>query len=110
MLNDEQLEIKNKWLEALRSGNYKQCTGYLHKGEGYCCLGVLEDILGAEWELAPGSANTVYRPVGTQSIYMTSYSFDDSLNSIDIINQAAIMNDNGKSFSQIASYLEAELQ
>lgn len=31
---------QTKWIEALESGNYNQCTGRLFNGEGYCCLGV----------------------------------------------------------------------
>jgi len=39
---------KKKWVKALRSGDYEQCTGKLHKaGDGFCCLGVLCDIVGA---------------------------------------------------------------
>lgn len=38
-------EVKKLWLEALRSGEYKQCKGWLHsrneRGDTYCCLGVL---------------------------------------------------------------------
>lgn len=37
-------EIKQKWVEALRSGKYKQGQGYLRKGNNYCCLGVLCDL------------------------------------------------------------------
>lgn len=37
-------EVKAKWLEALRSGKYKQGDSALHKGEQFCCLGVLCDI------------------------------------------------------------------
>jgi hypothetical protein len=37
-------EIKKKWIEALRSGEYKQGKGYLNQGDNYCCLGVLCDI------------------------------------------------------------------
>ena len=36
--------FKALWLEALRSGDYKQGTGHLHNragNDGYCCLGVL---------------------------------------------------------------------
>ena len=46
---------KKKWVKALRSGKYEQCTGRLHlKGDGYCCLGVLCDIVGAgRWENKP---------------------------------------------------------
>lgn len=35
-------ELKNKWIKALESGNYKQCSGALQNAEGSnCCLGVL---------------------------------------------------------------------
>jgi len=46
-------EIKKEWVEALRSGKYQQATGVLCNGVGYCCLGVLCDIVkdkvGGEW-------------------------------------------------------------
>lgn len=38
-------ELKNKWLAALRNGEYKQATGYLKTQDGFCCLGVLCDII-----------------------------------------------------------------
>lgn len=46
-------EIKTKWLEALRSGDYKQAKGALVKqaedgSKSYCCLGVLCDLAKAE--------------------------------------------------------------
>ena len=41
-------EIKQRWVEALRSGSYKQLTGVLHRdsssGSAFCCLGVLCDL------------------------------------------------------------------
>ena len=47
-------EIKEKWIAALRSGEYRQTKGRLHDANGYCCLGVLTDLCarekGAEWE------------------------------------------------------------
>lgn len=34
--------IKRLWIEALRSGKYRQGRGFLHSlNEEYCCLGVL---------------------------------------------------------------------
>lgn len=36
--------IKKKWLEALRSGEYKQTTENLRDSNGFCCLGVLCDL------------------------------------------------------------------
>lgn len=38
--NVKRNELNTKWLEALRSGKYKQGQGYLQTIEGYCCLGV----------------------------------------------------------------------
>jgi hypothetical protein len=41
-------ELKDKWLAALRSGNYQQTTDSLHKDGAYCCLGVLCTVAGAD--------------------------------------------------------------
>ena len=45
-------QIADKWVKALRSGDYVQFKGVLNEpGEGFCCLGVLCDIYpNAEWE------------------------------------------------------------
>ena len=43
-------EIAERWVSALRSGEYKQGKLYLKSENGYCCLGVLCDILGVEWK------------------------------------------------------------
>lgn len=38
-------EIKDKWLQALRSGSYSQAKYALHtEGGEFCCLGVLCDL------------------------------------------------------------------
>ena len=46
-------QIKEKWMNALRSGEYSQTRGYLRTTEGFCCLGVLCDLYsketGTEW-------------------------------------------------------------
>lgn len=46
-------KVKEKWLEALRSGEYKQTKKHLRDENGFCCLGVLCDIhakeTGGEW-------------------------------------------------------------
>lgn len=45
-------EVKRLWLEALRSGDYKQGAQRLRWSEStYCCLGVLCEISGVgEWK------------------------------------------------------------
>lgn len=37
-------QVKEKWLNALRSGEYEQATGKLKTPQGFCCLGVLTDL------------------------------------------------------------------
>lgn len=37
-------DIKDKWVAALRSGEYEQGKGRLREGDKFCCLGVLCDI------------------------------------------------------------------
>lgn len=37
-------DIKARWVEALRSGDYSQTKEVLKGAEGYCCLGVLCEI------------------------------------------------------------------
>lgn len=39
-----QKEIAERWVDALRSGEYQQERGYLHTEHGHCCLGVLCDL------------------------------------------------------------------
>lgn len=41
-------EIKKRWVEALRSGKYKQTAGFLRDDFGFCCLGVLCDVVASE--------------------------------------------------------------
>lgn len=41
-------EDKKRWVAALRSGKYSQCTGRLHnpRTDSYCCLGIACEIFG----------------------------------------------------------------
>ena len=36
--------VKRKWINALRNGNYKKCRYCLHDDDEYCCLGVLTQL------------------------------------------------------------------
>jgi hypothetical protein len=38
-------KYKKKWLAALRDGEYEQTAGRLADDDGYCCLGVLCDVV-----------------------------------------------------------------
>lgn len=39
-------QLVDKWVAALRSGEYKQGHGRLNKNGNFCCLGVLCDVAG----------------------------------------------------------------
>lgn len=44
--------LRNKWIKALRSGDYAQTTGMLNDtyDKAYCCLGVLCIVAGEEFD------------------------------------------------------------
>ena len=42
----------NRWLAALRSGDYKQTVKRLHRPDGFCCLGVACDLFNSDgWDV-----------------------------------------------------------
>jgi hypothetical protein len=107
MMNDNMKLV----LKALRSGEYKQTTEALQDENGYCCLGVMCAVYGGETgvELEPNHCGEIYGSnladqagvqewVGLKSIYGESR-YNDSLTD---------MNDGGKTFSQIADFIESE--
>jgi hypothetical protein len=48
----------NKWLADLRSGEYEQTEAWLKKGDGYCCLGVLQQGIDGDVERTPMNGET----------------------------------------------------
>lgn len=61
-----------KWDAALRSGEYRQATGILYQDDpntedfgGYCCLGVLQQVVDGRVEHSPaGGGPDIPRPLG----------------------------------------------
>ncbi len=109
-------ELKQKWLAALRSGDYKQTKSCLHNKDGYCCLGVLCDISGiGHWDQnkevhgeIPYVASNGKRWF---SIAPTEVKQAVAADSVDSAVWAGVidMNDEGKTFAEIADYLEKVL-
>jgi hypothetical protein len=93
-------EIKRKWVEALRSGKYEQTQGRLHLAGAHCCLGVLCSVrgmkIGFNDQVIHGGVPAGYEPlhelVGDKACV-----------------KLADMNDHGKSFAEIADYIEKHL-
>lgn len=92
-------EVKKLWVEALRSGNFKQGRGFLQPTEDkYCCLGVLCRL--------PGSPRENEKRLSGSFPGKDVYDWS----SLIFINALVEMNDvEEKSFDKIADYIEANL-
>jgi hypothetical protein len=111
-------EVKTKWLHALRHDEYKQAREVLcNDGESYCCLGVLVEVL------EPGRLQNEYDTDfmdeclsgneefivdhGLQALKGQRVLPDGALNDAESI--LVNMNDSGKSFAEIADWIEENL-
>ena len=110
-------EQRDKWVEALRSGKYEQGNKFLRLGDRYCCLGVLCDLDGAGWtpQLAyfAAKAGPVYSAgpsVHGSEIHTLSEEREERLEiEHGIVGQVIYMNDSGKTFAEIADWIEANV-
>lgn len=118
MENENKLppEFKAKWVQALRSGKYKQCRETLFDGVGYCCLGVACKITGNRPKGLTIEKGTNGIPDLITGQGNSHYSADynpivERLASLNDGTKHSIFNPKGKqySFSQIADYIEANL-
>lgn len=112
-------EIRRRWVDALRSGEYKQARNTLRKGESFCCLGVLCDLVRdeveGEWSgdlfamLESGKQSNVNPPQSV--VRYAGIRNDDPL--VEFKNKQyclTALNDTEKlSFAQIADLIEAQL-
>lgn len=105
-------EIADRWVAALRSGDYAQGRGKLRRGSRYCCLGVLCDI----------SEVGVWTKIdGIDGYYATSEGTDTTTVGTLVKQWSGLktvvgrgpegvaltdMNDTGASFATIAEYIE----
>ena len=109
-------QIKQKWVSALRSGEYQQTQRLLHDENGFCCLGVLCDLYGkennVEWELTDNGNyynfqdKNVYLP---HSVVEWSGIGDDDPTINDRESRLARLNDCGSTFNEIADVIEKQL-
>lgn len=106
-------EQKAKWLEALRSGRYKQGRGALSGIGGFCCLGVFCDVVdSAGWR--PAVLGAMAWTTGSGYLTTPSTTFIPrelaypGLGAL-VQSRLAEMNDNGASFEEIANWIEKNL-
>lgn len=101
-------DLTKEWLEALRSGKYKQTRKHLHKGEGYCCLGVACEVAGIPSD--KGLPAPDGEPCWTYLGYLGV--LPDCLMVEDFAHTPAAetfirMNDSGATFTEIADKIES---
>ncbi|QGT54331.1 hypothetical protein b3_0087 [Synechococcus phage B3] len=110
-------EIKEKWVAALRSGEYQQTTGCLRSSEGFCCLGVLTDlylkehdeewggfIKGSEYVL-PGWVR-MWAEVSTNPHVLNTHYSDRLVLGLAELNDGSCFIKNRYNFNQIAEVIE----
>jgi hypothetical protein len=120
-------ETAQKWIDALRSGDYKQGYGTLRQVEEdgsycHCAAGVLADIIDPDgWAGSPSNGEYDYAQTLQVSdlplVYWRGKLFGVSKATsqehdidFDILNKAMMMNDDEKfDFNRIADYLENAL-
>lgn len=124
--------VKEAWIAELRSGKYKQGTGYLTMDDNYCCLGVLCEMAYKENVI---TKSTVSAPKYTKGEVIVHYADmesilppavavwagmynpetekydEDRLNVVKLLignnhTSLAFLNDHGSSFNDIADIIE----
>tara|TARA_R110000744_G_scaffold170264_2_gene288414 strand:- start:16973 stop:17299 length:327 start_codon:yes stop_codon:yes gene_type:complete len=98
--------VKTKWIEALRSGKYKQTTETLQDGTGLCCLGVLCKVAQNE-DIKVDTCGTYVTGEDLSSSQYDVYEWS-GLNSTTETDLEE-MNDNGENFNTIADFIEEYL-
>lgn len=106
-------ELKERWITALRSGDYSQTQGCLQDQNGWCCLGVLCNIVdGTRWgkhESRKGTIQDYDYDFGNEDI-LTDMPPSEWLEnhglSYDMAKHLAGQNDGGIQFVEIAKYIE----
>lgn len=112
--------LLDAWLEALRSGKYKQTyRGALQDKHGYCCLGVLEHVADGRVESDPVPShawlkahNIVFKDsdgsiggIFGEGTLRSPYLHGDGANGF-----ASSLNDAGMPFSSLADAIERNAQ
>ena len=98
-----------KWIEALRSGEYSQGWRRLHKTNGgFCCLGVACVIQGIPVD------KLLYKSVINSDVIGYEYVPKELIGDIrenDLVTQLTRLNDDGQhDFNQIASWIEENVE
>jgi hypothetical protein len=105
--------LLDKWLAALRSGEFKQCDGRLADNGGFCCLGVLQCVADGDVERSEYGGVAHHYPsehwLHVHSVqFLTENGMDTWTPHLPALEKCASdANDDGKTFAEIADAIEA---
>lgn len=116
-------ELRDRWVAALRSGDYKQGKYFLKQTDfkdnvSHCCLGVLCEVFGAHQETVASDRTSIK----TVTYFGTNKKADNSVCvlvpsllgalglPVYVAGPLSIKNDTGKTFDEIADAIERMLE
>lgn len=112
-------QIKQKWIDALKSGEYQQTSNNLRTEQGYCCLGVLCDLYAKEKsddDVRWSQYYDEYVFLGEDSILPGEVREWAGLSDNDVFYTddgegvyLAYLNDSGTNFEQLAQIIEENI-
>ncbi len=107
-----------QWVDALRSGKYKQTRGYLHEiGVGHCCFGVLCDLSPLEGEtygsrrLREAFGGSATEVPGSVIEWLDAYLPGGYVDQLYHMNDGELKKEDGTdyNFNDIADWIEANI-
>lgn len=100
-------EIKEKWIADLRSGSYAQCIEAFKIDNHYDALGILVKQYNEAYPNQAFDIETTESFPSVVSLWagITPPSFENPISILDVME----MNDAGKSFTELADFIEANL-
>lgn len=103
--------LKAKWLEALRSGKYAQTQKALNDGQGFCCLGVLCDLMNPDgWDSGLWSQDwEAEEPQWCDGDLDSSTRLRVGLSSDSEVTLIRMNDEEKKNFTEIADWIEEHL-
>ena len=106
-------QIKQRWIEALKSGKYQQGHEALCRNNTFCCLGVLTDLYikehSLQWHKDVGGCWSLDGEGGVLPSSVQAWAGLNDANPMILDNDATSHNDGtNASFEEIAGYIEQD--